>query len=108
MWDELFGELLFGVETEFAFTALDRSGSALDRTAYVPQLLKFVQRRLPHLQGHDPCDAYLSNGSRLYMDCGCHPEWSTPECSTPEEVVKYVRAGERVLAQAAQDGSRNC
>ncbi len=95
--------LLFGVETEFAFTALDRSGSALDRSAYVPRLLKFVQRRLPHLHGHGPGDVYLGNGSRLYTDCGRHPEWSTPECSTPEEVVKYVRAGERVLAQAARD-----
>lgn len=37
----------------------------------------------------------LTNGGRLYVD-GAHPEYSTPECSTPRDLVAYERAGERV------------
>ena len=43
----------------------------------------------------------LSNGGRLYVD-GAHPEYSTPECSNPRELVAYERAGERVIAQCMQ------
>ena len=43
----------------------------------------------------------LANGGRLYVD-GAHPEYSTPECSNPRELVAYERAGERVIAQCLQ------
>lgn len=39
----------------------------------------------------------LSNGGRLYVD-GAHPEYSTPECTNPRELMAFERAGERVLA----------
>lgn len=39
----------------------------------------------------------LSNGGRLYVD-GAHPEYSTPECTNPRELVAFERAGERILA----------
>ncbi|MBI1821328.1 MAG: proteasome accessory factor PafA2 [Nitrospirae bacterium] len=38
----------------------------------------------------------MFNGGRLYVD-GAHPEFSTPECLTPREVVAYEKAGERIL-----------
>jgi proteasome accessory factor A len=40
----------------------------------------------------------LSNGGRLYVD-GAHPEYSTPECTNPRELVAYERAGELIIAQ---------
>lgn len=40
----------------------------------------------------------LSNGGRLYVD-GAHPEYSTPECTNPRELVAFERAGERILAE---------
>ena len=33
---------------------------------------------------------------------GAHPEYSTPECTNPRELVAYERAGERILAQCVQ------
>ncbi|MGD2151947.1 MAG: proteasome accessory factor PafA2 family protein, partial [Gemmatimonadales bacterium] len=87
--------MMFGVETELAFTALDKSGSALDREQVLPFLLGSVAQRLPHLKGETGCDLFLGNGARLYIDCGLHPEWATPECTTPAEVVSYLRAGEQ-------------
>ena len=39
----------------------------------------------------------LANGGRLYVD-GAHPEYSTPECTNPREIVAFERAGERIMA----------
>ncbi|MBA5876053.1 MAG: proteasome accessory factor PafA2 [Nitrospira sp. CR1.2] len=41
----------------------------------------------------------LANGGRLYVD-GAHPEYSTPECTNAREVVAFERVGERIVAQA--------
>ncbi|MFZ5863548.1 MAG: depupylase/deamidase Dop [Nitrospirota bacterium] len=38
----------------------------------------------------------LANGARLYVD-GAHPEYSTPECASIRDVVRYEKAGERTL-----------
>ena len=40
----------------------------------------------------------LPNAGRLYVD-GAHPEYSTPECSNPREVVAYERAGDALVAE---------
>ena len=40
----------------------------------------------------------LANAGRLYVD-GAHPEYSTPECSNPREVVAYERAGDLLVAE---------
>ena len=40
----------------------------------------------------------LANGGRLYVD-GAHPEYSTPECTSPREVVAYERAGQLIAAE---------
>jgi proteasome accessory factor PafA2 len=42
-------------------------------------------------------NAVLTNGARYYVD-HAHPEFSTPECADPLTIVKYDRAGERILA----------
>src|ERR1017187_7503162 len=46
---------------------------------------------------------FLENGARFYIDCGFHPEMTTPECTTPWELARYVKAGERILERLAQD-----
>jgi proteasome accessory factor A len=38
----------------------------------------------------------LGNGGRLYVD-GAHPEYSTPECTRIADVVRYEKAGERIV-----------
>jgi proteasome accessory factor PafA2 len=42
----------------------------------------------------------LTNGARLYVD-HAHPEFSTPEVTTPRDVVIWDKAGERVMEEAA-------
>ena len=43
----------------------------------------------------------LTNGARLYVD-HAHPEYSSPEVITPRDVLTWDKAGERVMATAAQ------
>jgi Pup amidohydrolase len=43
----------------------------------------------------------LTNGARLYVD-HAHPEYSTPEVTNPRDVVRWDKAGERVMAEAAR------
>ena len=43
----------------------------------------------------------LTNGARLYVD-HAHPEYSSPEVTTPRAAVAYDRAGELVMARAVQ------
>jgi len=42
----------------------------------------------------------LTNGARLYVD-HAHPEYSTPECTNPRDVVKWDKAGEKIMLDAA-------
>ena len=43
----------------------------------------------------------LTNGARLYVD-HAHPEYSTPECRTPRDVVVWDKAGELLMLDASE------
>ena len=43
----------------------------------------------------------LSNGARLYVD-HAHPEYSSPECANARQAALYDKAGEVVMARAAE------
>jgi len=45
-------------------------------------------------------DRILPCAARLYNDHG-HPEFSTPECVSLQDLVRYDRAGERIVRQCA-------
>jgi Pup amidohydrolase len=47
----------------------------------------------------------LTNRARLYVD-HAHPEYSTPEVTTPRDVVLWDKAGEQVMAEAARRAAR--
>src|SRR5215472_15184994 len=50
-------------------------------------------------------NAVLTNGARYYVD-HAHPEYSTPECADVYDVIRYDKAGERILAQSITAASR--
>ena len=50
-------------------------------------------------------DLVLRNGARFYND-HTHPEYSTPECRTLQDLVAHDRAGERIVQQAADKRNR--
>ena len=47
----------------------------------------------------------LTNVARYYVD-HAHPEFSTPECTDALQVVRYDKAGERVMARSMQAANR--
>lgn len=59
------------------------------------------ERERPNPDYNRQLNKVLANGGRLYVD-GAHPEYSTPECSNPREVVAFERVGERILSQSLQ------
>jgi proteasome accessory factor A len=91
-------ERLFGIETEYALTVLDHRGAAVGRELLMNELLAAAREMLPHLPDRASGGVYLQNGARFYVDAGNHPELSTPECAHPDDVVRYVRAGERIVS----------
>ena len=54
------------------------------------------ERERPGPEYNKLLNKLLANGGRLYVD-GAHPEYSTPECTNPRDVVVYERAGDRII-----------
>ena len=51
-------------------------------------------------------NVFLSNGARLYLDVGSHPEYATPECDNVINLVTHDKAGERILEGLLVDADR--
>src|SRR5579859_1738679 len=50
-------------------------------------------------------NAVLTNGARYYVD-HAHPEYSTPECANALDVIRFDKAGERILARSIEAAAR--
>lgn len=95
-------ERLMGIETEYAVSAVYTGGSSFDHSQLVNRLLGHAREKLinlPDIGG----GLYLGNGARFYLDYGNHPELTTPECTNPWDIVRYVLAGEQILAGLAKE-----
>jgi proteasome accessory factor PafA2 len=55
-----------------------------------------VQEREPSEEDLGLANVILPNGARYYVD-HAHPEYSTPECASPRDLVVHDKAGERIL-----------
>src|SRR5207302_1101809 len=60
-----------------------------------------IDKRRPLSFEEIQSDLVLSNGARFYND-HAHPEYSTPECTTLQQIVAQDKAGERILAECAR------
>ena len=54
------------------------------------------EKELPSKEESRLINLILPNGARFYVD-HAHPEYSTPECTNPRDLVIWDRAGERIL-----------
>ncbi|MEX1047740.1 MAG: depupylase/deamidase Dop [Actinomycetota bacterium] len=57
------------------------------------------QAREPTEEDLGLANVILPNGARYYVD-HAHPEYSTPECSNPRDLVVHDKAGERILERS--------
>ncbi|MCP4004025.1 MAG: proteasome accessory factor PafA2 family protein [bacterium] len=82
---------IYGLETEYGiiFTPEGR------KTLPVEKAIRFLFEKL--ITTEHFLNVFLENGARFYQDTGCHPEYATPECASPRDLVIFDRAGERVL-----------
>jgi proteasome accessory factor A len=93
---------LMGTETEYAVSGRSsKRGQIAAEEVYglLNDALRKERLFLPDVGGGRAM--YLQHGGRFYMDSGGHPEYASPECSTPAQVVAYDKAGERLM-QIAQ------
>jgi len=114
---------VFGLETEYGIQAVGgadnnpTTASSMLINAYVAQLAGRVGWDFedespgrdargyvregsmpPEVETH-LVNTVLTNGARYYVD-HAHPEYSTPECAGPLELLRQDRAGEVVLARS--------
>jgi hypothetical protein len=61
-----------------------------------------VQVREPSEEDLGLANVILPNGARYYVD-HAHPEYSTPECAGPRELVIHDKAGERILERSLEE-----
>lgn len=94
------GECFVGWDYRHESPRADLRGFSLERLAFDPEDAKFDAGR-SHGPDHDVrADRILPNGARLYNDHG-HPEYSTPECRSLEELILHDRAGQLAVGRAA-------
>lgn len=119
-----------GLETEYGITVV---GSPIEVNPVLASSLVVAARREPDdirwdysdehplrdarddlTDPHEPVTAedlgltntVLDNGARFYVD-HAHPEYSTPEVTSAHDAVRWDRAGDRIVAEAARQASRS-
>jgi proteasome accessory factor A len=119
---------VMGIETEYGITVPNSTdfnpvlASSLLINSYAAQQIRRVrwdyeeESPLRDARGFEPppdmgevapdedlglANVILTNGARYYVD-HAHPEFSTPECIDPRDVVTYDKAGERILAASME------
>ncbi len=76
-----------------------------------PRLLSAAEagRRLfgPVMSAGRASSLLLGNGGRLRLDVAGQPEYATPDCGSPLDLVVHDKAGERILEGLAVDAGRS-
>ena len=82
---------IFGLETEYGVTCTFNG----QRRLSPDEVARYLFRRV--VSWGRSSNVFLTNGSRLYLDVGSHPEYATAECDSIVELIAHDRAGERIL-----------
>lgn len=85
-----------GIETEFGITSVGAEGS---RALGPEEVARYLFR--PVVEQWRSSNVFLTNGSRLYLDVGSHPEYATAECDGLRQLVAHDRAGDRIVDDLA-------
>jgi proteasome accessory factor A len=91
---------IYGIENEYGVTCTFKG----QRRLSPDEVARYLFRRV--VSWGRSSNVFLRNGARLYLDVGSHPEYATPECDDPVEVVAHDKAGERILEGLLVDAER--
>ena len=87
---------IFGIETEYGLTCVAPDGT---RRLTPDDAARYLFRNV--VQWGKSSNVFLTNGSRLYLDVGSHPEYATCECDDVLDVIAHERAGDAILHRMA-------
>jgi proteasome accessory factor A len=82
---------ILGIETEYGVTCTFNG----QRRLSPDEVARYLFRRV--VAWGRSSNVFLTNGSRLYLDVGSHPEYATAECDSVPQLIAHDRAGERIL-----------
>jgi proteasome accessory factor A len=82
---------IFGIENEYGVTCTFQG----QRRLSPDEVARYLFRRV--VSWGRSSNVFLENGARLYLDVGSHPEYATPECDSPRQVLVHDKAGERIV-----------
>jgi proteasome accessory factor A len=88
---------IFGIETEYGVTCTFNG----QRRLSPDEVARYLFRRV--VAWGRSSNVFLTNGSRLYLDVGSHPEYATAECDASPQLVTHDKAGERILEGLVAD-----
>jgi pup-ligase protein len=92
--------MVMGGETEYAISARNAKGHVVEQDKLLTCLLAHALRTLKYTS-KSTRGRFLRNGGLIYLDAGLHLEWSTPETTSPFDVVRYLKAGDRIVLDLA-------
>ncbi len=91
---------IFGVETEFGISYSGPNSRPLSPE----EVARYLFRRV--VSWGRSSNVFLTNGSRLYLDVGSHPEYATAECDDLAQLIAHDRAGELILEDLVLEAQR--
>jgi len=91
---------IFGIENEYGVTCTFDG----QRRLTPDEVARYLFRKV--VSWGRSSNVFLSNGSRLYLDVGSHPEYATPECDDVRDVVIHDKAGERIIEGLVEDAQQ--
>ncbi len=91
---------IFGIETEYGVTCVFNG----QRRLSPDEVARYLFRRV--VSWGRSSNVFLTNGSRLYLDVGSHPEYATAECDAVPQLIAHDRAGERILEDLVDDAQQ--
>ncbi|WP_105030626.1 Pup--protein ligase [Arthrobacter ruber] len=91
---------IFGVETEFGISYSGPNSRPLSPE----EVARYLFRKV--VSWGRSSNVFLTNGSRLYLDVGSHPEYATAECDDLAQLVAHDRAGELILEDLVSEAQR--
>ncbi|MCI1635540.1 proteasome accessory factor PafA2 family protein [Bifidobacterium sp.] len=90
---------IFGIETEYGVSVTEN-----EKPVEASQVAMMMFQ--PVVTRSRSTNTYLSNGARLYLDVGSHPEYATAEARTPMQALSQDLAGERIMGRLALDAQQ--
>ena len=91
---------IFGIENEYGITC----STGGQRTLTPDEVARYLFRKV--VAWGRSSNVFLTNGSRLYLDVGSHPEYATAECDSLRQVVAHDKAGERIIEGLVVDAQQ--